>query len=221
MNIPYVPEDLLEVGDYQVVSNNNNILVIDDWYKNFDELHQVVTNIPVPRWKWKEGSRNFVDYYDCRPSLNINFPNNDKIGSFFNHIGDLVQNHLQEQEPFQFVGNLLDFNFYKNIKQGVPNTMQHHPHTDFKFNCVVYIDKVASGGTALYEKIDGLPNNEDENLLIDISKYEKTIIPAKPNRLVIFPGHIFHGGYIEDHDKYLEDWRINQVFFLSPPQNNT
>ena len=56
MNIPYVPEDLLEIGDYEVVSNENNILVVDNWYKNFEELHQVVTNIPVPRWKWKEGS---------------------------------------------------------------------------------------------------------------------------------------------------------------------
>ena len=49
MNIPYVPEDLLEIGDYEVVSNENNILVVDNWYKNFEELHQVVTNIPVDR----------------------------------------------------------------------------------------------------------------------------------------------------------------------------
>ena len=220
MNRPYIPEDLLEVGDFEVVSNDNGCLVVDNWYKNFEDLYQVVTNLSVPRWKWKEGSRNFVDYYDCRSRLNINYPEGceeHKVGAYLGQISQLMQNHFQEHRQLSTPNapnSLLEFNFYKNINQGVSNSMQHYPHVDLEYNLIVFIDKVSSGGTALYRNIDQLDNDESQNLLMDISEYERTVIPAKPNRLVIFSGDTYHGGYIEDHNKYVKDWRITQITFL-------
>ncbi len=219
MTIPYVPEDLLQVGDYEVVSSDNNTLIVDNWYKNYDLLHSVLINTPAPRWKWSPGGRNFVDYYDCRPSLRINFPDKGKIQQFFDSVCGLVSKHFSDAGPLRFEGEWLDFNFYKNKRQGVPNTLQHHPHKDYKYNCIVFLDQIASGGTAIYPKLTDLPDCEEQNLLMDVSGFDKTIIPARPNRLVVFPGDQYHGGYIENHDLYVDHWRMNQVFFLDQPSS--
>jgi len=36
---------------------------------------------------------------------------------------------------------------------------------------------------------------------------------------VIFPGNRMHGAYIDDYNKYLENWRFTQVTFFHPEEN--
>lgn len=219
MNIPFIPEDLLEVGDYEVVSCDNDILIVDNWYKNYDQLYEVLSAMPVQRWKWSETGKNFVDYYDCRSVINMHYPSEHKLDNFLKEVGNVITDNLiSEVQEFQIIGGLLEFNFYKNIKENVSNNMQHYPHIDFAYNYIVYLDKVSSGGTALYPNMKALPDGESDNLLFDVSAYDKTVIHAKPNRLVIFPGDTPHGGYIEDHNAYIDNWRMNQVFFLKLSQ---
>ena len=215
MSIPFIPEDLLEVGDYEIVSCEDNILIVDNWYKNYDKLYEVITAMPVQRWKWEEGGRNFIDYYDCRSVINMHYPSEHKLDKFLGEIGNVITEHLiDEVQQLQVIGGLLEFNFYKNIKKDVSNNLQHYPHVDFAYNYIVYLDKVSSGGTALYPNMNALPDAEADNLLFDVSPYDKKIIYAKPNRMVIFPGETPHGGYIQDHNAYTDDWRMNHVFFL-------
>jgi hypothetical protein len=213
-----VPETLLEIGEYKIHSFKDNILIIDNWYKNYNEMYEIVTNMPLPRWKWKEGSRNFIDYYDCRPVLNMNYNPYEAVSNYYREVKKLVVEHFREEKVLNVKGNFLEFNFYKNINKDVSSNFQHYPHADFDYNCIIYLDKVSSGGTALYRNIEQLVNKEMENLLLDVSKYEKVIIPAKPNRLVIFSGKVYHGGYINNHNDYIDNWRMNQVFFLHPQE---
>jgi hypothetical protein len=219
---PFIPEDLLEVGDYEVVSCENDILIVDNWYKNYDDLYDVLTALPAQRWKWSKEGKNFVDYYDCRPVINLHFPDENKIDNFLGEIGNLITTYLHQgqQQQMEVVGSLLEFNFYKNIKENVSNNMQHYPHIDFAYNYIVYLDKVSSGGTALYHGMNALPPGESDDLLFDVSAYDRTVVHAKPNRMVVFPGITPHGGYIEDHNAYIDDWRMNQVFFLKPTEIN-
>ena len=42
------------------------------------------------------------------------------------------------------------------------------------------------------------------------------VIPAKFNRAVIFPGNRMHGAYIDDYNKYKDNWRFTQVLFYQP-----
>jgi hypothetical protein len=216
MSKPFIPEDLLEIGDYNVVSCDNDILIIDDWYKNYDELYDVVSNLPAQRWKWNDDGKNFVDYYDCRPSININFPDGRKLDKFVFSIADVMAKYLKKDniQTLQVLGGMLEFNFYQNIKENIPNSLQHYPHIDYTYNYIVFLDKISSGGTALYHDMKALPPGESADLLFDVSAYDKTIIHAKPNRMVIFPGKTPHGGYIADHNAYVGNWRMNQVFFL-------
>ena len=83
-------------------------------------------------------------------------------------------------------------------------------------NILVYLDKVEDGGTAVYESA-WIPNREGEGLLQPV---EGTwICPMsfdKFNRCVMFTGNKMHGAYINDYNKYKDDWRLSQVFFLHP-----
>ena len=110
--------------------------------------------------------------------------------------------------------NSFSFNYFKHLNRNVSKNLQQYPHYDQYFNAIFYIDPYENGGTALYENLD-LENKEDENILIDISHLKiKKIIKSVQNRCVIFPGHCLHGGYIEDHNKYYYNWRINMVNFF-------
>jgi hypothetical protein len=66
---------------------------------------------------------------------------------------------------------------------------------------------------AVYET-KNITNREHINLMYNISNIPiKRIIESIPNRCVIFPGHLYHGGYIKDHNTYYYNWRINLVNF--------
>lgn len=204
---PFIPDELFEINeDYVITSYKDNILIIDDFYKNFEDIYEILTNMAVPIYKTSKNSRNFKDYYDCRPIINsLNVAT---------HREEIEQLCIEFFNVDVKASPYYEFNFYKNIKSDVDNKLQHFPHVDKALSAIIYFDKVSSGGTAFYPNMDHISNNEHENLLYDISHLDKFVIQAKPNRLVLFKGQIFHGGYIEDHDKYLNDWRINQVVYI-------
>jgi hypothetical protein len=204
-------EFLFEINmDYKITSFDNGVLIIDDFYKNYEDLYNYLQHQSVPKWKALDDplqSKNFFDYYDCR--LNLGYSNNHII----EEIKDLI---------IEFYGKLYrpisrgyEFNYFKIINKSLTNNYQHFPHRDFQINSLIYLDKECNGGTALYPDIKKLDNNEAKNLLMDVSIYSKHIIESKPNRLVLFNGNIYHGGYIENYSKYETKWRINQVMLFS------
>jgi hypothetical protein len=215
--IPIIVEDLFEINKNYTSSFNNEIIIIDNWYKNPEEIIKVLENIPAPRWKNSKNSKNWIDYYDCRPIIH-SYWNNEKIYDPAKEIVFNINKYFFKgsKNNFNLITMPFEFNAYKNIKKNIPNRFQHFPHSEGNiFNCIIYLDKISSGGTAFYE-IDSLENKEDDNLLFDVSNLEKSVVPAKFNRAVIFNGKKYHGGYIEDHSKYLNAWRINQVLFFEP-----
>lgn len=218
MITPYQLNDLFETNPEATVGGDEEVIIIDNFYKNYEDIHKFLQNQYVSRWKAHEegSSRNFIDYYDCRLALKSesNKKYKDKINGIFKVINQVhgVNASILEKE----IGNY-DFNYFKNIKKDVSNDLQHIPHVDAPFNFIVYLDKFSSGGTAIYKnlKSEDVIDIDQENLMFDVSKLEKTIVEAKPNRAVIFKGNIYHGGYIEDHNVYTGDnWRINQVKFI-------
>lgn len=209
---PFDVDYLVEVNEEIEVVVDDGVIIIDNFYKNFDALYDVCSNMHIPSWKKSENSRNFIDYFDCRPV----FQNSNPGVNFYNKFSMLKE---IIQKVYEIDGEMyldkpdITFNYYKNIEKNVSNNMQFYPHKDHTFNCLVYIDHICSGGTALYN-MDDIENKEDEYVLYDVSGIEKHVIEAKQNRMVIFHGDIMHGGYIKDHTKYENDWRINEVSFL-------
>ena len=151
MIIPFIPEDLFQPGDDHQVRFENGVLIVDNWYRNFADVQAVLKNMSVPRWKWSPTGRNFVDYYDCRPSIPGHWVT-DRAFNGVNQILSHIRTFYRDTSPLKLMNHLFEFNYFRNIKRDMPNTLQHHPHTDFRYNCLVYIDDVCSGGTALDRK---------------------------------------------------------------------
>jgi hypothetical protein len=216
VNTPFKIENVLELNDSYDVQfyENEKILIVDNWYKNFDLLQEIVLQLPVTCWKTSQNGKNFVEYYDCKSSIGVHSEVDKKITSHYtNTILNLIEQFFKEKN-LQIENGLLEFNFFKNIKKNVDSKLQHFPHKDSKYNCIIYFDNVSSGGTAIYPEIEKLENKEHMNIMFDVSEYQINLIQSRPNRLVIFEGNKFHGGYIENHNQYVDNWRINQVLFI-------
>ena len=219
---PVVYDQLFEINDGLNVEFSEGVVYVDNFYKNYEEIYKILNNTHVPRWKNHEDGRNFIDYFDCRLELG-NFFWNEKFRSKIKSLMQVISHfYSTDIKSLELLTANYSFNYFKNIKRDVSNKLQHFPHVDGNFNVIVYLDKICSGGTAIYPDIKYLENKEQHNLLYDISGTEALIIPSKPNRLVIFKGDVYHGGYIEDHNAYTgENWRINQVMFFDEIYNRT
>lgn len=214
MIFPFVCNDLFKINPNHKITHNECVVIVDDWYLNYEEMYHVLINMPVARWKWVEGGRNFIDYYDCRPVFPVSASDiRLSIQPGIELIKLIIKTYFGDSRNLELRGDPAAYNYYKNIKKGVSNSLQHFPHRDSNYNAIVYLDKVSSGGTAMYN-MPSVNNSEHLNILHDVSNYPKMIVNSAPNRLVIFDGSMMHGGYIEDHDLYVDNWRINQVMFF-------
>ena len=206
---PFRFDDIFKINPNATVLVENNCLIIDNFFLCYDEVLDYVNNINVEIWKHSLGGKNFVDYYDCRHAIQNWWRTQTDFDS---SVITLIKNCYNcDVRPLG--GSRIEFNYFKHLRKNVPTTHQHHPHVDFDFNLLVYLDEQSNGGTAIYNVDTYIENNEEENLLCDVSSLEKTIIKAKPNRCAIFNGHQYHGGHIDDHDVYYDNWRINLVKF--------
>lgn len=228
MITPFIIEELFEIDyDNLNIYNKNNVVYIENIFKNYDKILEFSNNVYAPIWKSATPTRNFKDYYDCRIILETS--DTDREGTLFRKKEDFFKklciryfkvspNIIKDNENNIIRGYC--FNYYKNIKENISNKYQHYPHIDKgKINAVHYIDPISSGGTAIYEYPENyFPNEEHRNLLYDISDLKIIdIIQSKPNMCVLYDGSYLHGGYIEDHSKYTgsHNWRINYVHFLN------
>ena len=203
----------------------DGVIYIDNLYENPDAIHDWLEKQDLALWKYSEErqSRNGIDYNDCRLIHKIGFPTR-LYHQQMQMLTDICRkywwkNHYTWDEAYEFNAFQANENFSKEI--------QHYPHIDSALdsldrnsviNCIVYMDKVANGGTAVYEGT-WVTNEEEKNLLYPVEELFdiKQIIPAEFNRLVMFPGNQLHGGYIEDYSKYMGDsWRYTQVTFFHP-----
>ena len=216
---PIVLDDLFIINDGLTPQFEEGVVIIDNFYKNYDQIYEMLSSSYMPRWKWCEGSRNFIDYHDCRLEIDNNFYGDSYITKI-NSLIELIKYFYNDQRDIGINDTGYNFNVYQNIKRNVSNSFQHFPHIDLSYNAIVYLDKVSSGGTAIYPEIENVPDSEEQNILFDISDHKKIIIESKPNRMVVFNGTRYHGGYIENHDAYTgENWRINQVMFFDELNN--
>tara|TARA_R110000803_G_scaffold52619_3_gene108265 strand:+ start:11370 stop:12047 length:678 start_codon:yes stop_codon:yes gene_type:complete len=215
MTTPFIVEELFKLNPNSKITYHDDWVCIDDFYEDIDKIQKAFEHMYVESWKMSQWSRNFKDYYDCRPTFANWEPLQEMINARLKPLNKLIGQLVNWQDVG--IEKSLAFNVFKHKKENLPLTMQHHPHYDTDMlNVLTYIDKHADGGTAIYEDID-VENKEGANLIIDVSKYKiKEMIPAKPNRCVIFSGNKLHGAYINDNNIYYNNWRITQATIVRP-----
>lgn len=218
MPIPFLTNELFELSDKIYPYVEDDVIIIDDVYKNFDQIAFILENSAWPNWKINNNSRNFKDYYDCRGQIKINRPSKKTL-SDIETISNLIKFTYSVKNVTCLNESTRKFNIFKHINLPNPDKdMQMYPHIDSKFSAITSFDSICSGGTAVYD-LDSSFRNEEmdkemEYLFCDVSNFSKKVIQSKPNRMIIFKASQYHGGYINDHKKYLNDWRMNEVLFF-------
>lgn len=200
-------EHLLEVNpDYKIVSADNGFIVIDDWYKNFDELQDFLYNSNPSMWTPKTD-----DWFD------------GKLFLAHHHTAEKIELLIKEHFNINVVlsyPRFIDFNYFTLYKKQNKGNVYQHPHFDkHPLSAVIYMDKICDGGTAWYN-ID-YKKWEHDIFIVDLETYENKVkyiptteINSKPNRMVIGYGGELHSGYFNDINSYLNEWRITQVIFM-------
>ena len=186
----------------------SKIFIIDNFYKNPDEIYDFLFNREVPLWKMDQkpsfNTIHFIDKrlekYDERLLPVIGF-----LSYLCNQDADSHEITTNMQRFFKH-----DFNDYKNC--------YWWPHQDSGYNGIVYFNKGDNtSGTNLYsvkkqydmplEHVEPWRPKEDFEIL-------KTLKPEY-NRLVFFDGLKFlHGANFPDDRYFGEEYRTNQVFFF-------
>ena len=228
MPTPYLHHELFEPNKVIEVQEHSNslgkYLVIDNFYQRPDDIEYMLETSWSQMWKYKPGSRNTIDYHDCRLTIPYNMTRHVREFESQKLIWNMVQQKLNYTIK-QAVQNY-DFNLFKWIN--IPeHNIQSYPHQDdagkqTMIASVIYLnkDKDCNGGTAFYEE-DNLNefvgHMEDDNIQVDISQHYTLIdvVKASFNKCVIYPGWWVHGAYIDDHSFYSGNRRRkNQVYFF-------
>jgi len=225
MNFYSIDTLFKQSADWEVSFDDNlQAFIIDNYYENAEDVYEWLQKRDVPLWKYNEERQtpNGIDYIDARIV--------DKIGHptrlWNNSIERLLSICRQKWHKGEYEWrDDFEVNCFKSINID-DNKLQHYPHIDGRFddpndqsviNCLIYLDKVEDGGTAVYETA-WVPNMEHKGLLQPVEEMMdlKHVIPAKFNRCVLFTGNKMHGAYINDYSKYKDDYRMSQVLFFHP-----
>jgi hypothetical protein len=202
-----------------------DIAIIDGFYEHPDAITDLLAVSAASPWKIGPGSRNYQDYFDCWTTLPAHptyqdARDNQSQAQLWRIIKDSFGLSIKQRRyPF-------DFNMFQWIRPPAPN-VQFYPHVDGSgvVAAIIYLNRDAdtNGGTAFYRDnplgvTAAIGYHEQDNLQVDISAHCNlaTVVPARFNRCILFPGWFTHGAYIEQHDFFTGDrWRLTQPYFFA------
>lgn len=234
---PFLFNDLFDVNPnfgvtLQPIKDSIPTIVIDDFLQDPELVRQIVGSTPATNWKLEPGSRNFVDYYDCRLRFPIRYPNK-VIAAAQQVINKVFGFKTLPADPS------VDVNWFRQINPRRADFAV--PHADLtenvkrSFTCVLYLNRPeeCSGGTAFFrfKRTDSLVFDEAyARVVAEDSSLAETgldywpelsqdaweqlgVVDMLPGRLVIFPSEHFHGAY-HPKDSFFDFPRLTFVFWL-------
>jgi hypothetical protein len=207
-------------------------VVIENFLKHPARAREVVGAAPAPNWKYVEGGRNFVDYYDCRLRFPIWFPNH-MIDVAHQAIRTVYRTATRPQDPG------VDVNWFMQIDRKRGDFAVPHADTagnaQRSFTCIVYLNSPleCSGGTAFFRfKPSGsltldpryVRESQENPALIETGRdywnenasdyWEKVgVIEMVPGRLTIFPSEFYHAAF-HPTDSFFEFPRLTLAFWM-------
>jgi hypothetical protein len=208
------------------------LLLLEDVLEDPQDVRETIGKSPATNWAYPQGTRNFIDYYDCRLRFPV-FPPVNLI-ALSQHV--ILEHYKVAVEPQESV---IDVNWFMQI--GRKPADHACPHQDAlmpgkrTFTCLLYLNSPdeCSGGTAFFKfrKTQSLVPDEgfeavfrrdarlQENALDywprDPDVYWENIgsIPMETGRMVIFPGQYFHAAF-HPEDSFFDFPRLTLAFWM-------
>ncbi|MCH9673246.1 MAG: hypothetical protein K0U93_17545 [Gammaproteobacteria bacterium] len=207
-SLEHVREEIL----HDTLVGKSSIYVLDNFYKNPDEVVGYLQSKPPTRWKANETpTYNGVHFHDLRHRIM-----NPEIEGVYQQLSQLCG-----QEAFQSQHVLSNISKFEHHAFNDFQNNYWWPHLDLGYTAIVYLNGYETGGTNLYKPRSFDDQNCPEHYAPwrPREKWElKMTLMASYNRLVMFNGgHIHHGMSVEDETFFGDNWRANQVFFFKNP----
>ena len=208
------------------------LLVIEDVLQDPQAVRETIGQCPASNWGYPEGTRNFIDYYDCR----LRFPVFPPVGLIA-----LAQHAIQAHYNVTTEPQLpaIDVNWFMQIN---PKPADHAcPHQDAlvpekrTFTCLLYLNSPneCSGGTAFFRfrKTQSLVHDKGfENALSSDPRLQQSVLnywPPTPEvywetvgtvsmvtgRMLIFPAQYFHAAF-QPKDSFFDFPRLTLAFWM-------
>ena len=191
---------------------HTNLYVIEDFYKDPDEVKSFLCRTKPPLWKSSEKNQNNGKFFEDR---RFNGHDADLIDAY-TYLSKLC-NQIPVGPSDWVVSNMTKFLDKSYNKY---NTCYWWPHFDYGYNGIVYLNDDSDNGTNIYDltnpnEIHNRPDEEHLDPWRNKNNYRvvKTIVP-KYNRMVLFDGMFPHGMNITTDKFFGDEYRINQVFFF-------
>ena len=199
---PILIDEVFAVNDeLNIEIIDGDIVIIDNLFKDWTKVRDAFIDAPAFNWRMPEGTRNFIDYYDCRHY----FMHEQKYG-----FTDAVANVLEHVHKCKFKknrlgeNNALRTNWFKQIKPKKSDWAQIHQdgQTPGEFTMITYLntEEESSGGTSLFKTIkridmDGHTGMDYWSKVPKEKLGEIINIEMKPNRTIIFKSNVPHAAW--------------------------
>lgn len=122
---------MFEINENLQISHaDENFIIIDNFYKNYDELHDFISNYP----KFLRGMYS-SDFDNGRTRLDFNVKSKEILNNIIMNLSRDAWGYNDTIEDNDILINSMKL----NVK--IENHMQHWPHVDPGTSGIVYLDK--------------------------------------------------------------------------------
>ena len=205
---PILLDEVFAINDPVHVERIGDCIIIDNFFKDWTKIRNAFIDAPAFNWKMPKGTRNFIDYYDCRHfySHYEGFPFTD----FIEKIIKYVWSH-----DTRILKHGMRTNWFKQINPKTSDWAQVHNDSTRKgeYTMITFLNTLdeCSGGTTLFNNLDPIDGHTGATYWSNLKNYGTPLnIEMKPGRTIIFPSEIPHAAW-HPVDSFYDFPRLNIV----------
>ena len=211
---PVLLNEVFAVNDDVHIEKIGDIIVFDNFFKDWTKIRNAFIDAPAFNWKIPEGSLNFIDYYDCRHfyKVHFGFPFQNAIPKIIKQVYGI--DTIMED-------NGIRTNWFKQINPKTSDWAQVHqdwtePGKEFTVITFLNTEEECSGGTSFFKGLDPIDGHNGMTYWSNLKNYGTPLnIEMKPGRTIIFPSEIPHAAW-HPVDSFYDFPRLNMVCRFIP-----
>ena len=211
---PVLINEVFAINDDVHIEQIGDCIIIDNLFKDYVKIREAFIDAPAFNWKIPKGTRNFIDYYDCRHFFSHyeGFPFTDCIRKIIEHVWS---------RDTQLQRHGIRTNWFKQINPKISDWSEVHIDASHKgeYTMITTLNTLeeCSGGTSLFTDLDHIDGHKGLTYWSKLKNHGTPLnIEMKPGRTIIFPSEIPHAAW-HPIDSFYDFPRLNMVCRFTPP----